>query len=93
MELDVRNDPARHRYVGDLDGQEAGYLEYVEADGVLDLQHTVVADAFAGQGLAGSLVRQALADIRARGLRIIPTCPYVARYLTKHPEDADLVAS
>ena len=32
-----------------------------------------------------------LGDVRARGLKIEPVCPFVADYLERHPEHADLV--
>ena len=44
------------------------------------------------QGLGSELVRAALDDIRTRGLEIVPRCPFVRRYLERHPEYADLVA-
>jgi predicted GNAT family acetyltransferase len=45
-----------------------------------------------GKGVASELVRWALDDVRGRGLRIVPRCPFVAAYLKRHPEYADLVA-
>lgn len=92
-DIDVRNDAEQLRYVASLDGQDAGYVSYQDrGDGVLDLRHTVVADAFEGQGVGGDLVGAVLDDVRARGLHIIPTCPFVSAYLKRHPAYADLVA-
>ena len=58
---------------------------------VIDLVHTEVPEDFSGQGHAATLARGALADARERGLRVVPSCPYVASYIEKHPEHADLV--
>ena len=33
----------------------------------------------------------ALDDIRARGLRLVPFCPFVRSYIRRHPDYADLV--
>ena len=33
----------------------------------------------------------ALADIRARDLRVVPHCPFVIDYIRRHPEERDLV--
>lgn len=62
-----------------------GFAEYLlpDADHV-DFTHTEVDEAYAGQGLAGDLVAFALADVRAAGKRIIPHCPYVAKWIAKH---------
>ncbi|KIF00763.1 hypothetical protein PL81_39200 [Streptomyces sp. RSD-27] len=48
------------------------------------------ANAHAGQGLAAVLVEQALTDVRAAGKRIVPVCPYVAKFLIRHQEFADI---
>ena len=37
------------------------------------------------------LVHTEVDEARSRGLRVVPTCPYVASYIRKHPEYADLV--
>ena len=55
--------------------------------------HTEVEPAYEGQGLAGTLVEGALQDLRERGLRVIPVCPFVRSWLRRHPEYADLVVS
>ena len=44
----------------------------------------------AGRGLAGQLVQAALTDVRAAGKRIVPVCPYVAKFLVKHEEFSDI---
>ena len=56
------------------------------------LVHTEVDPAFAGQGLGERLVAGALEDLRARGLKLVPLCPFVRAYLRRHPDQADLVA-
>jgi predicted GNAT family acetyltransferase len=48
---------------------------------------------FEGQGVAAELAKFVLGDIRRRGMRVVPRCPYVAQYIRKHPEYADLVAT
>ncbi|MDQ6526986.1 GNAT family N-acetyltransferase [Nocardioides sp. LHD-245] len=83
--------PERRRYAI-RDGETlAGFTQYRLPDGVhVDFVHTEVDDAYAGRGLAGELVTMALADVRAQGKRIIAHCPYVAKWLTKHPEYDDI---
>lgn len=41
--------------------------------------------------MAAALTRFALDDARKVGRRVIALCPYVTRYLAKHPEDLDIV--
>lgn len=42
-------------------------------------------EAFAGRGLARKLVADALADVRRRGLAVLPFCPYVRRVIASDP--------
>lgn len=91
MDTSVRHDAENHRFVVEVDGHEA-VLEYGEpTDGVLDLYRTYTPEALRGRGVAGRLVEAALAYAREGDLRIVPTCPYVARFVERHPEHGDLV--
>ena len=88
---EVRDNPKRLRYEIVVDGEVAGFLQYNMRGGRLILVHTEVDESRAGHGLAGKLVAAALDDIRKRGLRIVPVCPFVEGYIERHPEYDDLV--
>ncbi|MFF3905832.1 GNAT family N-acetyltransferase [Streptomyces sp. NPDC001848] len=81
---------AKNRYEILVDGTRAGLTAYRDRGEQRVFYHTEVDDAFAGQGLASQLVQQALTDVRASGKRIVPVCPYVAKFLKKHEEFADI---
>jgi hypothetical protein len=55
--------------------------------------HTEVPEALSGQGVGSRLVRGALDLIRAEGLMVVPSCSFVAAWIGKHPDYADLVAA
>jgi len=93
MDFEVHRDDARHRYYAEIDGHEARILFAPAGDRTLDFQHTQVAPELRGHGVADTLVRHALDDVRARGERIIATCPFVKSFLERHPEYRDLVAT
>ena len=76
-------------FVGD---ELAGFAAYRLEPGRIVLTHTELDPAFEGRGLAGRLAKKALEDARAQGLRVVPACEYMARYLERHAEYADLVA-
>ncbi|MGW3988806.1 GNAT family N-acetyltransferase [Streptomyces sp. NPDC004830] len=80
----------RQRYEILVDGRRAGLTAYRDRGEQRIFFHTEIDDAFAGRGLASELVGRALADVRASGKRIVPVCPYVAKYLKKHEEFTDL---
>lgn len=91
MDPVVTDAPERHRFEARLDGQLAGILEYASAGGRIDLIHTEVDPDHEGRGIGASLARFALDEARRRGLRVVASCPYVRRYLAKHPGDHDIV--
>lgn len=92
MTTDVRDNPDESRYEIFVDDSLAGFTEYHDRDGVLVFPHTEVFEGFEGQGVGGKLVQGALDDVRAQGRTIEATCPYVARWVEKHPDYAGLVA-
>ncbi|HKP15006.1 MAG TPA: GNAT family N-acetyltransferase [Gemmatimonadaceae bacterium] len=69
-----------------------GILAYVERGSALEILHTEVPDAAEGQGYGAALAVAALDFARSEGKRVIPSCPYVAAYIGRHPSYADLVS-
>ena len=88
---EVRDNPAAKRYELQVDGDVAVLLYYDRPDGSRTLVHTEVPAALEGKGIGGRLVKAVLDDAEARGLRIVPLCPFVRRYLVRHPEYAKLI--
>lgn len=88
---EVRDRPERHRFELLVDGEVAGVATYSRRDGRLVFVHTEVDDAHAGRGLGSVLAAGALDAARAAGERIVPRCPFIAAYIARHPEYADLV--
>jgi predicted GNAT family acetyltransferase len=89
----VRDAPERRRYEAELDGALAGIVDYRLHGDRLALVHTEVMPPGEGRGVGSALARGALDDARARGLRVIPRCPFIAAYIRRHPEYADLVTT
>ena len=87
----VADNPAQNQYEGRLDGQIVAHSEYAMAPDVITFLHTEVDPAFEGQGLASALASTALDDVRARGLRVVARCPFIAAYIRRHREYADLL--
>ena len=92
MELTVRDNPEAGRYEL-FDGDRVlGVAAYERRGDTVVFTHTEV-DPDAGEsGLGSTLVRGALDDVRARGEKVIPRCPFVRGWIERHPEYADLVA-
>lgn len=87
----IRHDVDSHRFLGETASGTA-VLAYTRVpSGALELYSTYVPAPERGRGLGGRLVEAAVAYAREQGLRIVPTCWYVAEWLDAHPEHADLV--
>ncbi|KAA0918673.1 GNAT family N-acetyltransferase [Dietzia sp. ANT_WB102] len=87
----VRRDAAAGRFEILVDEVVAGYTDYSDGtDGVREFPHTVVASEFGGRGLAGKLVGEALQVTKDEGLRVRPSCSFVAGYIDKHPGSAEV---
>jgi len=88
--LEIIDNASLHRF--ELkDGNETAYILYSKSPDSFRLIHTEVPPALQGRGIASQLVRGTLELLRNSGLRIIPSCPFVADYLKRHPEYASIV--
>jgi hypothetical protein len=86
----VRDNAAAKQFELIRDGVLA-YARYVRSADVLDIQHTLVPKEAEGKGMATALIRGTLDIIRARGEKLVPTCPFVSAYMRRHPETQDLL--
>ncbi|MDV6373459.1 GNAT family N-acetyltransferase [Deinococcus arenicola] len=89
--ITLKDNEAAQQYELYVDGQLAGHAEYRPLPDARELPHTEIDGQYEGQGLGSKLVQFALDDLRGRGLNAVPTCPFVADYISKHPEYQDLV--
>jgi predicted GNAT family acetyltransferase len=87
----VRNNTARNRYELDV-GEAIAFANYRLAPGAVVITHTETPPALRGRGIASRLVKGALEQIRADGLKVVAGCSFVADYLRDHPEFSDIAA-
>jgi uncharacterized protein len=90
-DLTIRDNAPELRYELLGEGKVLGEILYRTRPGSVVLLHTEVLPSAEGSGLGSRLVAGALDDIRARGLRVVPLCPFVAAYIRRHSEYSDLV--
>ena len=81
-----KHDPENSRYIIEVDGQLAGFADYVETGTTRDFNHTVVLDEFRGQGLSKPLIKFALDDSFSAGFNVIPTCSAFQGFIAKNPD-------
>jgi len=88
---EVRDNKSKSRFELDVEGQTA-FANYRVASGVVIITHTETPRSLRGRGVASELVKGALDIIRADGGKVVGACGFVADYLDKHPDYADIVA-
>jgi predicted GNAT family acetyltransferase len=91
VDVVVRDVPERDRYEAWAGERLAGFLQYSRWGDALVLIHTEVELEFEGKGVGSALARTVLDQARAAGLWVDPRCPFIARWIARHPEYLDLV--
>ena len=91
---DLRHDATASRYELVIDGTVASFADYTDrGDGVRVFPHTVTDPAFRGRGLAAEVVRFALDDTATAGLKVVPSCWFVAEFIDANPDYAHLLTT
>lgn len=79
--------PERRRFEALLDGQTVGFTQYTLAGDRITLVHTEVDPDLEGHGIGSRLAQLVLADVRARGLAVAVSCPFISAYVRRHRAD------
>jgi hypothetical protein len=87
----ITDNAAANRFEMDVEGATA-FVLYGRAEGVITLLHAEVPAQLEGRGVGGRLVRATLDAVRREGLKVVPRCSFVAAYIRRNPEYADLVS-
>ncbi len=91
MTIQVQHDDKQSKFYAELEGGEA-VIEYEKRGDSYDLTHTFVPPPLRGQGVADELARQTLDQIRSKGGKIVPSCPFIRSFVERMKEYQDLVA-
>ena len=91
MELTVTDVPEAGRYEARAADRVLGLAAYRYHGDRVVFTHTEVDPDAGGSGVGSTLVRGALDDVRAHGLRVVPRCSFVRAWIERHPDYADLV--
>lgn len=72
---------------------DTAYLSYHSLSGSLKtFEHTIVPPSLGGRGIGSLLVEFALNHAREQNWRVKATCPFVAKFIEKHPQYRDVLA-
>jgi uncharacterized protein len=87
---EIVNNTAKHRDELSVDGHVAATY-YTLADGIITFVHTEVPPELGGRGIGSKLIKGALDQVRASGLKVIPQCPFVKAFIEKNAAYQDLL--
>jgi predicted GNAT family acetyltransferase len=80
------------RYVARAPGKPDAEMTFSIANAhMIIIDHTGVPDEWRGQGVGKALVQRAVEDARARGVQIIPLCPFAKAQIDKTPDWQDVL--
>lgn len=85
------HDEAAQRYTAHHEGHVVGRINYRIKGAQLVIEETEISSRLRGQGVAGKLTRHVLDEARTDGRSVVVECPFVADFLTRHPEYCDVL--
>lgn len=88
---DVRQNADLHRFEMDVAGGTA-LAVYRLAGGVMTFTHTEVPAPLRGRGIGSQMMHGVLQNVRAQRLKVVPRCPFVADFIDRNPQYANLLA-
>jgi predicted GNAT family acetyltransferase len=91
MRSEIRHETAQRRFTLAV-GESLAYITYREVDpNTIDFDHTFVPPPLRGGGVASQLTQHALRHAQTQRLKVIASCPFVARYIERHAEFRELL--
>jgi predicted GNAT family acetyltransferase len=91
-QVQITHNESAHRFEAEVHGLTA-LIVYRIQPGRMIIQHTEVPPELEARGLAAKLTRAALEYARSKKFQVVPSCPYTAAYIAKHPEYSGLLSS
>ena len=88
--MNVVDNREEKRFETEIEGYKA-VVEYDVKPNILVLKHTEVDKELAGKGIGGEMVEAVLLQIELRGLKVVPECGFVKKYIDRHPEWKSIV--
>ena len=89
--MEIKHDIANKKFSTQVLGGEAHALYRRGPLNSYDVFSVEVPVESRGKNIADLLVREVLKAARSENVHIIPTCPYVARWFNRHPEEQSLL--
>jgi uncharacterized protein len=88
-DIRVTHNEAQSQFEAKVDGKMSAAAYTVDGD-TITFTHTNVPEELGGRGIAQKMVTAGLDYARANGLKVVPQCSYVKKFMEKHTEYNDL---
>ncbi|MEV1289467.1 GNAT family N-acetyltransferase [Micromonospora sp. NPDC049679] len=95
MPIDVTDVPERERFEardGDADQALAGFMTYQVTGRIIAVTHLNISPGYEDRDVGDLLARAVMDDARSRTRTVVPICPFLAEWATRHREYTNLVA-
>jgi len=89
----LKDNTDAQRYELLADGKVVGFANYTTTGDTVTITHTEIGAEHEGKGYGSALAKQALDHLKTNRKNLVPACQFIAGYIEKHQEYADLVAS
>ena len=86
----IVDNPEETRFEADIDGHIA-FVSYLRRDDTIFFTHTEVPQELEGRGIGSALARAVLDRARAEHWKVVARCPFIAKYVERHPEYQSLI--
>jgi len=86
----IVDNPEETRFEADVDGHTA-FVSYLRRNDTIFFTHTEVPREIEGRGLGSALAKAVLDRARAEHLKVVARCPFIAKYIERHPEYQSLL--
>ncbi len=92
MTVQHKNSDSKGLFYVELEEEMAAEMIYtIPRDNIMLIEHTEVTDALRGKNVGIELVHAAVEYARHHGMKIIATCSFASKVLSKKPEWQDVL--
>ena len=93
MEVLQENNGKKGEFYVEVNGSRDALMTYTWAgEDKIIIDHTEVGDSLRGQGVGYKLVEASVNFMRAKGIKVIPLCPFAKSVFDKKAEYNDVLA-
>ena len=90
MELEIKNLQDQRMFVAEVEGKKA-FVQYILVKQRIIFTHTEVPVGLEGKGVGSKLAKHVLEYAKEHELKVMPLCPFIAGYMSRHPEYKSLL--